>query len=943
MGLWEQGGVLWEKVPLLQNQSMAGVDSRSIREFRVGESVLNGVPVGDWFGALAGASPRAGAFSARRCLPSGGALFTLAVPQMPNEFPGSTSAQSTVGFDPEYLKAGQRISETFTLRNVIPSALGEFPVWIAEDEVAGRQVCLHFVPAEVAADPDLRVALKEEVRKTRNLHHENILRVHELIGGEDWAAVVTNSYEGESLARHLQESPIGFFESEEVKPWVDTLLQTMTDVHSVPVLHRNISPADLILTADGKLLLSNFGTRRVVVDALRKAGLKEGKYLAYSSPQLLSGAAPTVSDDLYAIGATLFHLLTGKRPFEGVDVEKRILSERPPGVVELRHKLNREGQELFKNWERTIAQCLSKDPSERPLNIGDLAKKLAGQGEAEEKPAAAAVAATAAVAKPTVAAKAVEPKAQAPEHMGVASDEDDADEPAAPPARERASGAPRPLLTSFPPERNSGKKKAILAFLLIAAAGVGAWFGASFFLEKTEDVEEDEPAAQTAPVAQESEKTPEAKFVAPTEPGSAPELTALRPGQPAKAKPGLPNGIDPAVDGLPTPVSVEPPVRPQSPVASSKTELSAVGPLASASPAAAPASLPPAEEPDLAAKKALDAARAKADAAKQDAIAKREQELARRAQEIEHKEQEIARKEQEAVSRKEQEEVERIKAQKAAPVAATPVVPSVPVKPAKTDLAETPAKTALQKEEAPKPAAPAQIENSLGMKFVPVGDVLFSTNKTRVKDYAQFIKETGYPKTRWANPGFEQTPDHPVVMVSWTDALSFCKWLTDKEQAAGLLAPGESYRLPTDLEWSKGVGLPTEKGQTPEMRDMGIQDQYPWGTSWPPPKGAGNYTGKETGAEVYIPGYDDGFPFTSPVGSFRPNAQGLYDMGGNTWEWCMDNWNPKARSRVLRGGSWYQGALQLSLLSSCRIHSMPDRESDNYGFRVVRAITGKTR
>jgi len=182
-----------------------------------------------------------------------------------------------------------------------------------------------------------------------------------------------------------------------------------------------------------------------------------------------------------------------------------------------------------------------------------------------------------------------------------------------------------------------------------------------------------------------------------------------------------------------------------------------------------------------------------------------------------------------------------------------------------------------------------------------------------------------------------------VVMVSWTDALSFCKWLTDKEQAAGLLKPGESYRLPTDLEWSKAVGLPLEKGANPEMRDMGIQDQYPWGTAWPPPKSAGNYTGKETGAEVFIPGYEDPFPFTSPVGSFAPNAQGLYDMGGNTWEWCMDTWNSKARSRVLRGASWCQGALQLSLLSSCRIHSMPDRESDNYGFRVVRSATGKTR
>jgi formylglycine-generating enzyme required for sulfatase activity/serine/threonine protein kinase len=881
---------------------------------------------------------------------------------MPNEISGNASASSTAGFDPEYLRAGQRISETFTLRNVIPSSLGDFPVWIAEDEVAGRQVCLHFVPAEVSADPSLRVALKEEVRKTRNLHHDHILRVHELIEGPDWAAVVTNFYEGESLARHLQESPVGAFECSDVKPWLDTLVQTMSDVHSVPVLHRNISPADIIVTPDGSIMLANFGTRRVIVDALRRAGIKEGKYLAYSSPQLLEGEAPSVSDDIYAIGATLFQLLTGKRPFEGVDVEKRIATEKPPGVIELRHKLNRDGQELFKNWERTIAQCLSKDPMERPINIGDLAKRLASEPEAAPKPAPKVAPAAAPESEeapaPAPAKKAPEPE---PQHMGLAADEHD-EEPEAPPARERTSPSPRPLLTSYGPEPKSGRSKLALVALLLVAGGVGAWFGASFFMHKADDIEEDEPAPMTASTPKETEHESDIKFVAPNSPDSAPELTALRPGQLPKTKPGSEDGID----GTPTPVSPEPPAR-----------APGVGALASnASVPPAPA-LPAVDESDATLKKAQEAARTKVDPAKQDAITKREQELARKAQEIERKEQEVAkkeqealarkeqesaRKEQEAMARKEQEELEKIKAQKPV-VAAAPdsktakgdkvaekAADKTPAKPTtesasketKSEASKDVAKEAA-KEEAPKAAATAQAENSLGMKFVPVGDVMFSTNKTRVKDYAQFVKETGYPKTHWKNPGFEQTPDHPVVMVSWTDALSFCKWLTDKEQAAGLLKPGESYRLPTDLEWSKAVGLPTEKGQTPEMRDMGIQDHYPWGTSWPPPKGAGNYTGKETGAEVYITGFDDGFPYTAPVGSFAPNAQGLYDMGGNAWEWCMDTWNPKARSRVLRGASWYQGALQLSLLSSCRIHSMPDRESDNYGFRVVRAPAGKTR
>jgi formylglycine-generating enzyme required for sulfatase activity/serine/threonine protein kinase len=838
---------------------------------------------------------------------------------MANEISGSASASSTAGFDPEYLRVGQRIAETFTLRSVIPTALGEFPIWLAEDDVMGRQVCLHFVPAEVAADPQLRATLKEEVKKTRQLIHPNILRVHELLEGPDWAAVVTDAYEGESLARQLQEAPAGFFESNEIQSWVQTVLDTLKDVHSVPVLHRNLSPADLILSADGRLMLSNFGTRRAIVDALRTAGVKEGKYLAYTSPQVLDGAAPTVADDIYALGATIFQLLTGKRVVEGVDVESQVRTVRPPGVIELRHKLNRDGQALFKNWERTVALSLSKDPNERPVNIADLENRLGMGGGAEPEkevsPRQAAAAAAAAVAARAAETAGPVKEALPPEHMGVAEDDLDEEVEGPAPSAERVSApGSRPLLTSFPPERPQGARKTVLVALLVAAGVVGSWFGASFFLEvPSPDIDEDDPLPARPMPVQTADIESDLKFVTPAAPGT-PELTALRPGSPAKGKPAPADGLDPELLNAPAPLAVEPPAKTPPPAAE---KLSMNTPPVAAPPPVEPPPVPtPVEDPDLAGKQALEAARKKAESIKQ----------------------------QEAIAKKELEEIERMKAEKAAALAAVPPAP-VPTPPAPTPVAPPPKQppVAVAKPEPPpappepaKPAKPAQFENSLGMKFVPIGDVQFSTTVTRVKDYAQFIKETGYPKTAWSSPGFEQGPDHPVVKVSWTDALSFCKWLTDKEQAAGILAANEFYRLPTDLEWSKAAGLPVEKGQTPEMRDMSVQDQYPWGKQWPPPKGAGNYTGRETGAEVSIPGYDDSFSQTSPVGAFQANGEGLFDMGGNVWQWCMDTWNTKARSRVLRGASFSQGALQMSLLSSCRIHSMPDRESDNYGFRVIK-------
>jgi serine/threonine protein kinase len=243
---------------------------------------------------------------------------------------------------------------------------------------------------------------------------------------------------------------------------------------------------------------------------------------------------------------------------------------------------------------------------------------------------------------------------------------------------------------------------------------------------------------------------------------------------------------------------------------------------------------------------------------------------------------------------------------------------------------------------APKTETPATAPgaNSLGQRFVPVGDVEFCIWQTRVQDFAAFAQAFHLKSIDWRTPGFRQGPDHPVVKVTWQEAIAFCQWLTDKEHQAGVLPPNQFYRLPTDLEWSKAVGLPEETGQTPEARDMDVPDVYPWGATWPPPPGAGNYTGEETGSDVEIKGYNDGFPWTSPVGSFKPNKFGLYDMGGNVWQWCMDSWNAESKAKVLRGASWYNGALKLSLLSSCRVHAAPDSTTDNYGFRIIKTSKG---
>jgi tetratricopeptide (TPR) repeat protein len=262
-----------------------------------------------------------------------------------------------------------------------------------------------------------------------------------------------------------------------------------------------------------------------------------------------------------------------------------------------------------------------------------------------------------------------------------------------------------------------------------------------------------------------------------------------------------------------------------------------------------------------------------------------------------------------------------------------------------------------------KPEAGKDWENSLAMKFKPVPGArpLFCIWETRVRDFAVFVSDTGYDATEgmwtvgadgwkqrggtWQKPGFEQTPLHPVSGVNWLDSVKFCEWLTQTERKAGLIGGQDEYRLLSDDEWSAAVG------------DM----KYPWGDAWPPPQGAGNYADAGSDINPKIENYRDGFNRTAPVGSFNPNRLGLYDLGGNVWEWCAD-WYRKSLNteetrkeipaldddgggetyRVLRGAAWCNNA-PVNLRSSCRGRGDPGLRDGNDGFRCVLVVGGGAR
>ncbi len=198
---------------------------------------------------------------------------------------------------------------------------------------------------------------------------------------------------------------------------------------------------------------------------------------------------------------------------------------------------------------------------------------------------------------------------------------------------------------------------------------------------------------------------------------------------------------------------------------------------------------------------------------------------------------------------------------------------------------------------------------------------------------------TGNPKVpydwrldfTWRTPGFHQTDDHPVVEVSWHDATAFCDWLSSQE--------GKKYRLPTEAEWEYACRAGTTTtyffGDNAEdlvkyanLSDATLKEQFPAATTI---------------------AASDGYAFTAPMGSFRPNRFGLYDMLGNVWQWCSDSYGgyyyqdspaddpqgpPADSNRVFRGGSW--SSMPDQCRCACRANALARNSSCDIGFRVVR-------
>jgi eukaryotic-like serine/threonine-protein kinase len=260
------------------------------------------------------------------------------------------------------------------VRRIDAGGMGE--IWEADDTLLGRRVAVKVLAEELAND---RVALRRfrrEARATAKLAHPNVTRVFDFVNGEA-PFLVLELLEGQTLAERLRRGgPVPPVEAARI---AIAVAESLDAAHRAGILHRDIKPGNVMLTAGGGVKVMDFG-----IAAAWEAHSTTGEQLlgtaTYIAPERVGGGRASPAADIYSLGVVLYEMLTGRPPFVADTIEEVIrahleVSPRsvralaawvPPGIAHL------------------CEAALAKDPAGRPASAGALAAQLRAAAEAAD-------------------------------------------------------------------------------------------------------------------------------------------------------------------------------------------------------------------------------------------------------------------------------------------------------------------------------------------------------------------------------------------------------------------------------------------------------------------------------------------------------------------------------------------------------------------------------
>jgi len=251
-------------------------------------------------------------------------------------------------------------------------------VYLAKQRSVNRRVALKLIRTETLGIEDEKqraeaaARFRTEAQAAAQIHHDHIVTVYEVgeIDGQPFFSM--QFVEGENLSTVLQAGPI---DGRRAAEYLEPVARAVHTAHSNGILHRDLKPHNILIDEQGRALVADFGLAKLVAD---EGGLThDGEVMGtpqYMSPeQSLNPSGVTASADIYSLGATLYHTLTGRPPFQAVtalETLRQVMFQEPVAPRQLSPSIDQD-------LETICLKCLQKEASRRYGTAGELADELA--------------------------------------------------------------------------------------------------------------------------------------------------------------------------------------------------------------------------------------------------------------------------------------------------------------------------------------------------------------------------------------------------------------------------------------------------------------------------------------------------------------------------------------------------------------------------------------
>ncbi len=278
------------------------------------------------------------------------------------------------------LRAGARLGPYEILSPIGAGGMGE--VYRARDTRLERDVAVKVLPAGFASDPDRLRRFEQEARAAGVLNHPGILAIHDIGTHEGVPYVVSELLEGETLRERMGGAALPQRKAIE---YARQIASGLAAAHEKGIVHRDLKPENLFVTNDGRVKILDFGLAKLTQPEAsasdqtgaptRASPTEPGAVMGtvgYMSPEQVRGKRADHRADIFAFGAILYEMLSGRRAFRGesaVEAMSAILKEEPPDLSET-------NRTIPPALERIVRHCLEKNPEERFQSARDLAFDL---------------------------------------------------------------------------------------------------------------------------------------------------------------------------------------------------------------------------------------------------------------------------------------------------------------------------------------------------------------------------------------------------------------------------------------------------------------------------------------------------------------------------------------------------------------------------------------